>query len=73
MKKLIFSNDGTIRGSFVNLIITCSILGVLMYGLLFSQEIVMRIKMLDTFIVGFFTASFGIWAAKNVLESKKDD
>ena len=69
---MVIDDDGSVRGSFVNLIITICVLGLFVYGILFSPEVVGRLKILGTELVGFFTASFGIWAAKATLESKKD-
>jgi hypothetical protein len=73
MANLIISDDGSVRGSFVNLVITICLLGMFVYGILFNPEVVARLKILGTELVGFFTASFGIWAAKSVLESKKKE
>ena len=65
------SENQSIRGSFVNLVITFSILGCIVYGLIFSNEVINRIKTVETLLIGFFTASFGIWSARQILESKK--
>jgi len=61
----------TIRGCFVNLLITLSILSLLIYGILFDTRVVERLKTLETLIIGFFGASFGIWATKSVMEDRK--
>jgi hypothetical protein len=73
MANLVVDADGSVKGSFVNLVITICLLGMFVYGILFDANVVARIKIVGTELVGFFTASFGIWAAKSVLESKKKE
>lgn len=62
--------EKSIRGSFVNLLITVSILLLVIYGVLFDPNIVDRLKTLETLIVGFFATSMGIWTTKKILENK---
>ena len=70
---LIWDNEEkSVRGCFVNLLITVSILSLLVYGILFDVSVVGRLKTLETLIVGFFTASFGIWTVKKVIEKKNE-
>jgi cytosine/uracil/thiamine/allantoin permease len=64
--------EKAIRGCFVNLLITFSILFLIVYGILFDASVVERIKTLETLIVGFFTASFGIWSIKKAIEKKSE-
>ena len=64
--------EKSIRGCFVNLAITISILFLIVYGVLFDLHIVERLKTLETLIVGFFTASFGIWTVKKIVEKKNE-
>jgi len=64
--------EKAIRGCFVNLVITFSILSLLVYGILFDARVVERLKTLETLIVGFFTASFGIWTIKKITEKKNE-
>lgn len=61
----------TIRGSFVNLIITVSILILITYGALFSKDVCDRLISMTSLIIGFFTASFGIWDAKMLWRVRK--
>jgi hypothetical protein len=64
--------EKSIRGCFVNLLITVSILSLLVYGILFDVHVVERLKTLETLIVGFFTVSFGIWSIRKVIEKKNE-
>jgi uncharacterized protein YebE (UPF0316 family) len=62
--------DKTIRGSFINMILTFSLLGLIVYGTLFGgKEIVNNLKELQSLIIWFFGLSFGIWSGKKVVES----
>lgn len=70
---LVWDNeDKTIRGCFVNLLITLTILSMIFYGVVFNAEVVARLKTLETLIVGFFTASFGIWSVKKIMEKRSE-
>jgi len=63
----IWDNESkSIRGSFVNLIITFSILGLICYGS-FNKSIADNIQQLSGLIIGFFTVSFGVWKVSNVI------
>ena len=64
------SQEKSVRGCFVNLLITLTILTLLTYGILFDIHVVENLKTLETLIIGFFTASFGIWTVKKVIDSK---
>jgi len=64
--------EKSIRGCFVNLLITVSILSLLVYGILFDPHVVERLKTLETLIVGFFTVSFGIWSVRKAIEKKNE-
>jgi len=61
----------SIRGSFVNLVVTFSILGLIIYGVLFNETIVGRLVSLSSLILTFFGLSFGVWAAKSVINSSQ--
>ncbi len=63
------TNTQSIRGSFVNLIITIVILGLFVAGAL-NDDIAARLDKLSGAMVGFFTASMGIWAFKKVQDDK---
>lgn len=60
----------SIRGSFINLVITLSILYTIIYAIFFgSKEMVQSLKELATLIIGFFGLSFGLWSGKQALET----
>jgi hypothetical protein len=64
------AENKTIRGSFVNLVITVSILFTIIYAIFFgSKEMVRDLKELQSLIVWFFGISFGVWSGKQVIES----
>lgn len=57
----------SIRGSFVNLVITIAILGLFIAGA-FNDDVAARLDKISGAMVGFFTASMGIWSLKQVQE-----
>lgn len=64
------AEDKSIKGSFINMVLTFGLFGVIIYGILFGgKEIVNNIKELQSLIVWFFGLSFGIWSGKRVIES----
>jgi len=74
MKNFIWNyQDKTIRGWFVNLVITMTILTLVVIGA-FNEEVKTNLKDLSSLIIGFFTVSFGVWKLGNVIEgSQKTD
>ena len=69
MKNFIWnSEDQCIRGSFVNLLITLTILGLIVAGA-FVKDICNNLVSLSTLIIGFFTVSFGVWQVTGVAKS----
>ena len=60
----------SIRGSFVNLILTMTILGMIVAGCT-SDAIMLRVEKLSTLILGFFATSIGIWSYKKIQEGKQ--
>ena len=74
MKNFIWNyHDKTIRGWFVNLVITMTILTLVVIGA-FNEEVKTNLKDLSSLIIGFFTVSFGVWKLGNVIEgSQKTD
>lgn len=60
----------SIRGSFVNLILTLSILGMIIAGCT-SDAVMLRVEKLSTLILGFFATSIGVWTYKKIAESKQ--
>lgn len=70
MKNIFWNNEEkTIRGSFVNLLITLSILGLIIVGA-FVPSVAANLEKLAILITGFFTMSMGLWAYKKVQETK---
>jgi len=63
----IWDNENkSIKGSFVNLVITFSILGLVCWGA-FDKNVTSNLKELSALIIGFFTVSFGVWKVSNVI------
>ena len=72
MKTFIW-NDRTksIRGSFVNLFLTVSIMVLIIFGA-FWDSVADNLNKMAVLIGGFFTASIGIWSYKKVKENDKE-
>ncbi len=62
---------GGIKGSFINLCITVGVGSLIAIGA-FRADVADNLKTMETLIIGFFTASFGIWAGKKVFEMKTE-
>lgn len=54
------SENKTIRGSFVNLVVTITILLLVCIGA-FIPNVAANLEKQSTLIIGFFTVSFGVW------------
>jgi len=65
------SENKTIRGSFVNLVITFVVLILIVISIL-SKEYCENFNKIGGLIITFSTLSLGIWAGKRVLESGTD-
>ena len=71
IKTLIWDVENkSIRGSFVNLILTLTILGMIVAGCT-SDAIMLRVEKLSTLILGFFATSIGVWTYKKIAEGKQ--
>lgn len=71
MKNLFWDTENqSIRGSFVNLILTLTILGMIVAGIT-SDAAAARAEKLSTLILGFFATSIGIWSYKKIQEDKQ--
>lgn len=71
MKKLFWNEEEkTVRGSFVNLLITITILLLIVVGA-FVPAVATNLEKLAILITGFFTMSMGIWAYRKVQEGKQ--
>lgn len=62
--------EQTVRGSFVNLTITLTILILIAIGA-FVPTVAANLEKLAILITGFFTMSMGIWAYRKTQESKQ--
>lgn len=58
----------SVRGSFVNLMITVAILFCIVAGA-FNDGVAVRLEKLSMLIIGFFTMSMGIWSARRTFEN----
>lgn len=64
------SKDKSIRGSFVNLFLTFSLLALIFVAIIIAnKEIINGIKELQGLIIWFYGISFGLWSGKNVIEN----
>jgi len=71
MKNLLWNKEKqSIRGSFVNLTITLTILILITIGA-FVPTVAANLEKLAILITGFFTMSMGIWAYRKVQEGKQ--
>lgn len=71
MKNLFWDKENnSIRGSFVNLVLTMTILGMIVAGCT-SDAVMLRVEKLSTLILGFFATSIGIWSYKKIAEGKQ--
>jgi len=71
MKNLLWNKEEqSIRGSFVNLTITLTILILITIGA-FVPTVAANLEKLAILITGFFTMSMGIWAYRKVQEGKQ--
>lgn len=72
MKTNIFwnSKEKSVRGSFVNLFLTFSLLILIFTAIIIANEDVIKgIKELQSLIIWFYGISFGLWSGKNVIEN----
>ena len=72
MKTNIFwnSKEKSVRGSFVNLFLTFSLLILMFTAIIIANEDVIKgIKELQSLIIWFYGISFGLWSGKNVIEN----
>lgn len=72
VSQLVWDNKRqSVRGSFVNLILTFTILGLIVAGIT-DDAIMERVEKLSTLILGFFATSLGIWSYKKIAEKKTE-
>jgi len=73
MKTLIWNKkENSIRGSFVNLMITAVIILLIIIGA-FNDDVADRLSNMATLIIGFFTSTMGIWAYRKHTECRDND
>jgi hypothetical protein len=69
MKSLVWNKkENSIRGSFVNLCIT-GLIAIMVIAGCFSDVLAERLDKMSTLIIGFFTASMGIWGFRKGFDS----
>ena len=72
MKTLIWNKkENSIRGSFVNLVITMTILLLISIGA-FNDAVAKRLVDMAALIIGFFASTMGIWAYRKAKETCND-
>jgi hypothetical protein len=59
--------EESIRGSFINLIITILIFILIIIGS-FVSWVASNLREMETLIIGIFVSSFGLWAGKKSVE-----
>jgi hypothetical protein len=61
--------ENTIRGSFINILITAIYAGLAIAGC-FVDTVAHNIEKQYMFLIGFFATSFGMWSGKKILETR---
>jgi len=69
MKTVVFNPDSSMRGSFINMVISLGILICIVYGA-FSTRVAENLQKMETLIIGFYAISFGVWSGKKYLEKR---
>lgn len=69
LKNLVFNADASMRGSFIQTLVTLGILICIIYGA-FSDRVAVNLNKMETLIIGFYTICFGVWSGKKLLEQK---
>lgn len=59
--------ENTIRGSFINFVITILYIILIIVSVL-EKEIAKNVREIETFLIGFFVTSFGVWTGKKSIE-----
>lgn len=62
----------TVRGSFVNLLFTLAIVGLIIFGA-FNESVAGNLKTLEALIIATYATSFGVWQGKKYLEGKNKE
>jgi len=69
LESVIFNEDQSIRGSFINMGLTLMFAVLICYGA-FRKEVAENLRSMDTLMLGVYGISFGGWVGKKVLEKK---
>jgi hypothetical protein len=59
--------ENSIRGSFVNILLTVAYLVIAGLSLVF-ETVAKNVAQASTFLIGFYLVSFGVWATKKTVE-----
>ena len=59
--------ENSIRGSFVNILMTFAYLVIIAISMIFSS-ISRNVAEITSFLIGFYLVSFGVWATKKTIE-----
>lgn len=67
----IWNHEGqSIRGSFINIAITIFYVGIIVCGMIW-KPVAKNLREMETFLIGFYLVSFGVWATKKTVEFVK--
>jgi hypothetical protein len=64
----VMNDDGTVSGSFINMMITFVYLGLIIASI-FVPFVADAIKKMESFMTWFFVASFGIWKISGTISN----
>lgn len=67
MTNMVFNDDGTFKGAFINTVITFTYLFLIIAGI-FVKDVRDALLTMQSFMMWFFMTSFGIWTSKKVVE-----
>jgi hypothetical protein len=62
--------DQSIRGSFINIALTIFYMIIIICGMVWTR-VSGNLKEMETFLIGFYLVSFGVWATKKTVEFVK--
>lgn len=60
-------DEACIRGSFINFVITIFYIILIFLSILYSG-VAKNVREIESFLIGFFVTSFGIWTGKKSIE-----
>lgn len=62
--------DQSLRGSFINIALTLFYVGLIICGAIW-ERVAENLREMETFLIGFYLVSFGVWATKKTVEFVK--